>query len=80
MQMGYSSAVFGYTDTVAEGEWEWSNGEVSTYSNWHSGEPNSENSGEDYAEFYYKFTDGTWNDGDFDTRVFICEWGEYETE
>ena len=34
--------------------------------------------------YYYKFLDGTWNDGDFGNktvnsgRVFICEWGEYE--
>ena len=33
-----------------------------------------------YAEFYYKFSDGKWNDGNFkqgtlgDTNAFICEW------
>ena len=34
--------------------------------------------------FYYKYSDGTWNDGDFGNNtvnsgtVFICEWGEYQ--
>lgn len=32
--------------------------------------------------FYFKYQDGTWNDGDFggqtvnSGRVFVCEWGE----
>ncbi len=76
-QEGYSSAYFGLTDTTAEGVWEWSNGEPVTYTNWHKGEPNSQNSKEDYAMFYYKFSDGTWNDGTFGGgTAFICEWGE----
>ncbi|WRK53233.1 hypothetical protein SD457_24625 [Coprobacillaceae bacterium CR2/5/TPMF4] len=34
--------------------------------------------------FYYKYSDGTWNDGDFghqtvnSNAAFICEWGDYE--
>ena len=34
--------------------------------------------------FYYKFPDGTWNDGDFGNltvgkdTTFICEWGTKE--
>ena len=63
----------------------WDNGEVSSYTNWHSGEPNSENPNEDFAMYYYKYSDGSWNDGDFGNRtvnsgrVFICEWGEYQS-
>ena len=80
---GYESAYFGFTDQDEEGIWVWDNGEVSSYTNWHSGEPNGENPNEDFAMFYYKYSDGTWNDGDFGKRtvnsgvVFICEWGEY---
>lgn len=80
---GYESAYFGFTDQDEEGIWVWNNGEVSSYTNWHSGEPNGENPNEDFAMFYYKYSDGTWNDGDFGKRtvnsgvVFICEWGEY---
>jgi hypothetical protein len=80
----YESAYFGFTDENEEGTWVWDNGEESSYTNWHYGEPNSENPEEDYAMYYYKFSDGTWNDGDFGNktvnsgRVFICEWGEYE--
>lgn len=79
---GYESAYFGFTDREEEGTWVWENGEVSTYTNWHSGEPNGENPKEDFAMYYYKYSDGTWNDGDFGKRtvnskkVFICEWGE----
>lgn len=75
------SAYFGLTDKENEGTWVWDNGETSTYRNWHSGEPNSENSNEDYAMFYYKYSDGLWNDGDFTgagtvggKAGFICEW------
>lgn len=83
-QEGYSSAYFGLSDSTNEGTWTWCNGEQSSYTNWHNNEPNGENSNEDYALFYYKYSDGTWNDGDFENRTansgtaFICEWGEYE--
>ncbi|MGN0680957.1 MAG: S8 family serine peptidase [Candidatus Fimisoma sp.] len=82
-QEGYSSAYFGLSDAASEGNWTWNNGEKVSYTNWHRNEPNSENSNEDYALFYYKYSDGTWNDGDFGNRTvsggtaFICEWGEY---
>lgn len=82
-QEGYSSAYFGLSDAASEGNWTWNNGEEVSYTNWHRNEPNSENSNEDYALFYYKYSDGTWNDGDFGNRTvsggtaFICEWGEY---
>jgi hypothetical protein len=80
LDAGYKSAYFGMTDKDVEGTWVWVNGESGSYTNWHSGEPNHENANEDYAMFYYKFTDGTWNDGDFGGstvnggRTFICEW------
>lgn len=85
-QQGCESAYFGLSDAEREGSWEWINGEPFSYSNWYSGEPNSENSNEDYALLYYKFTDGTWNDGDFGGstvgggNAFICEWGDYSLE
>ncbi|MBQ4128828.1 MAG: hypothetical protein IJD68_03540 [Ruminococcus sp.] len=82
---GHKNAYFGYHDSKTEGKWEWVNGETSSYTNWHSNEPNSENALEDYAMFYYKYSDGKWNDGNFgqgtvnDDEKFICEWdsGEY---
>lgn len=81
---GYTSAYFGLTDVDTEGTWKWITGEPLSYQNWHKGEPNSENQNEDYAMFYYKYSDGTWNDGDFggrtvsSGRVFICEWDDAE--
>lgn len=77
---GYTNAYFGLTDSYDEGNWIWVDGTDPIYTNWHSGEPNSENSNEDYAMFYWKYSDGTWNDGDFGKRTnkggttFICEW------
>lgn len=78
---GYDNAYFGFTDKDNEGEWKWVTGEVVDYTNWSLGEPNNDGNGEEnYAEFYYKFTDGTWNDGNFnngttnDSCNFICEW------
>lgn len=78
---GVRSAYFGLSDRQGEGLWKWSDGVRSAYTNWHPGEPNSENPHEDYAMFYWKFGDGSWNDGDFegsgtvgDTSAFLCEW------
>jgi len=79
-QVGYESAYFGLSDSSSEGTWSWISGENTNYLNWHSGEPNGESSTEDYAMFYYKFSDGTWNDGEFGSgtsnggTAFICEW------
>ena len=78
---GYKNAYFGYTDSQEEDTWLWVTDENINYTNWAQNEPN--NSGnEDYAMFYWKFPDGTWNDGNFghgtqaDQKAFICEWGE----
>lgn len=85
-QQDCDSAYFGLSVTANEGHWEWCTGETLSYTNWHSGEPNSESSNEDYALLYYKFTDGTWSDGDFGGstvdggNAFICEWGDYSIE
>lgn len=79
----YESAYFGFTDRDEEGSWIWDNGEVSSYTNWHLGEPNGENPNEDFAMYYYKYSDGEWNDGDFGENTvnsgksFICEWNGY---
>ncbi len=76
---GNKNAYFGYSDNQEEGNWYWS-GDNSSYTNWHKNEPNSERSNEDFAMFYWKYSDGTWNDGNFgqgtvsDNRNFICEW------
>lgn len=86
LQQGFESAYFGLSDSASEGTWEWCTGEPLDYTNWHSGEPNNEYSNEDYGLFYYKYSDGSWNDGDFnrktvnDGSAFICEWGEFLPE
>ena len=74
---GYTSAYFGLTDQDEEGTWVWVSGETVDYTNWASGEPNGQNSSEDFAMYYYKYSDGSWNDGDFrgSIQTFICEWG-----
>lgn len=79
----YENAYFGFTDREEEGNWKWSNGEEGSYTNWHEGEPNAESAEENFAMYYYKYPEGTWNDGDFgggtvnSGTVFICEWGEF---
>lgn len=80
LNSSYDSAYFGFTDNLQEGNWKWCNNEKVNYTNWRNGEPNGENSRENYAMFYYSFEDGTWNDGDFGGstvnggKAFICEW------
>lgn len=71
----YESAYFGFTDRNEEGTWVWDNGEVGSYTNWHVNEPNREKPSEDFAMYYEKYSDGSWNDGDFGSgSSFICEW------
>ncbi len=81
LSTGHQTAYFGLSDSVQEGTWTWAGGEPVGYTNWGPGEPNrGPNDDEDYAQFYYTKTDGTWNDGNFgrgtqnDVKVFICEW------
>ena len=74
---GLRSAYFGLSDPQSINNWQWVTGEPVKYTNWHEGEPNSDV--ENYAMYYYGFTDETWNDGmvegTVDTeRNFICEW------
>ena len=77
---GYKNAYFGYSDSQEEGNWRWVVENESSYTNWHPNEPNGEQPNEDYAMFYKKYSDGTWNDGIFgrgtstDDGNFICEW------
>lgn len=83
---GIKTAYFGYVNAKDEysyndGEWEWTVNENSDYTNWHENEPNNDG-GENYAELYWKYEDGTWNDGNFgngtqgDSKNFICEWAD----
>ncbi|MBO5316375.1 MAG: hypothetical protein J6B48_08105 [Clostridia bacterium] len=79
VSLGYRNAYFGITDSQKEGTWLTVTGNSPAYTNWHSGEPNSESSKEDWAMFYWKYTNGQWNDGNFTGTVsggkaFICEW------
>ena len=84
VSLGLANAYFGFTDEATEGTWQWVTGESVNYTNWHPGEPNKENRNEDYAMFYWKFPEGTWNDGDFGYGKtvrgdlnFICEWENF---
>jgi len=75
---GYQSAYFGLTNT--SGNWAWVTGVAVEYTNWAPGEPNNESGVEHYGMFYWKNSDGTWNDGDFGSHTvnggtaFLCEW------
>ena len=75
---GYASAMFGLSDLVETNNYQWVTGEPAIYTNWANGEPNS--SSEHYGMFYEKYTSGQWNDGRFSADVFLCEWGDLETE
>lgn len=76
---GYECAYFGLENESRDNRsWTWVTGEPLTFINWADGEPND--SYEPYGMFYFKFTDGKWNDGDFGSRTerggtaFVCEW------
>ena len=82
-EQGLENAYFGLSDAEEEGNWKWCTDEEVVFTNWAYGEPNAENIKEDYAMFYFKYNDGTWNDEDFNRNglrynenAFIFEWGD----
>ena len=87
VSQGYASAYFGFSDEANEGEWKWVNGDSVFYTNWADGEPNSGRDTENYAQFYWEYPNGKWNDGSFGLldvpdsggSAYICEWDTMET-
>jgi hypothetical protein len=64
---GVSRALWiGLSDRLQEGNFVWSSGETSAYSNWSSGEPNSFSASEDYVHIFapndFMGRAGKWND------------------
>ena len=58
-------------ETCITSPWEWSDGDVSTYSDWDYGEPNSEANSESCVELWY--LTGEWNDQNcYNTNAFFC--------
>lgn len=88
VSQGYASAYFGFSDEENEGEWKWVNGEPAFYTNWADGEPNGGRDTENYAQFYWEYLNGKWNDGSFGLldvpdsggSAYICEWDTMEEE
>lgn len=94
-ELGFDSAYFGYTDKGKEGNWKWVSNDSSKYVNWNKVEDEDgyvePNNGKGYtnennAMFYFKYPDGTWNDGDFGfmteggDKAFICEWNNISSQ
>ncbi|WP_038004422.1 cadherin-like domain-containing protein [Synechococcus sp. WH 7805] len=50
----------GYSDTKIEGQWIWSSGEATTYTNWDAGNPSNSGGLENVGTI--QFGDGSWND------------------
>lgn len=79
---GFLTAFFGLIDEDRSGDWQWVTGEPFEYVNWHPGEP-SYSPRERYGMWFYKHTDGTWNDSHFYEHAkvdpgcsFVCEWDD----
>lgn len=76
---GFLTAYFGLMDEERDRTWVWVSGEPVEYLNWHLGQP-SYSGRERYGMYFYKHTDGTWNDAHFYEHVedpgwsYICEW------
>ena len=71
--LGGSNYYFGLNDIASEGNWVWSDGYTSGYSNWKPGEPNNlQNS--DCGYFHWPGYSGQWDDGVCGTSTpwFIC--------
>jgi hypothetical protein len=63
----------GFTDQWSEGTWVWSNGDATSYTNWHSGEPNGGTS-ESCGQINRFHPTQTWNDEPCgQTLRYVCE-------
>lgn len=81
---GYSSAYFGLNNLENAESYQWSNGELLTYTKWAKNEP--EKAFADYG-YYARFNEnsktGTWKADTFSgsetnfNNAFLCEWGDY---
>ena len=70
---GVGLAWIGYTDEASEGNFEWVNGEATTYTNWLSGEPNNFGNIEHYVQLKRR-DGGRWSDiPNHFKRYFIME-------
>lgn len=73
------TALFGLYDAnlaVGSRNWKWVTDEALSYQNWADGEPNNYDGDEYYGGYYWKNSDGKWNDLPGDENAFLCEWGE----
>ncbi len=62
----------GYTDQYSEGTFAWINGDTSTYTNWHAGEPNGGVS--ESCTQLGRYADYSWNDEPCGSSFyFVCE-------
>ena len=74
---GCDNVYIGYSDASNEGNWEWVNGESSSYTNWNEDEPNAYTPEENYAVMSQN---GCWNDCAYTPFVengniiYVCEW------
>lgn len=60
-EFGLSRFWIGLNDVALEGTFDWSNGDLVTYTNWSGGEPNNAGGNEDYTVMNWT-AGGTWND------------------
>lgn len=76
---GFTTAYFGLMDEERDRTWVWVTGEPVEYTNWDSLEP-SYSARERYGMYFYKHTEGTWNDSHFYEHwddqewSYFCEW------
>ena len=76
---GFTTAYFGLMDEERDRTWVWVTGEPVEYTNWDSNEP-SYSTHERYGMYFYKHTEGTWNDSHFYEHwddqewSYFCEW------
>jgi hypothetical protein len=65
LQTNFQRGWVGYTDELKEGEWLWTDGSTSTYTNWQAGQPDDARGIQDYAQVWD--SSGKWDDAEDDT-------------
>ncbi len=81
---GFDQAYFGMTDRDKEGEWKYTGGDSSTFTDWGENsagtkEPNNSD-GESYAMLDVNMYEGHWNDAEYGRQVYTPDGDKYKNK
>ena len=83
IKRGFDQAYFGITDEGHEGDWRYTEGDASSFTDWGTNnvgtrEPNDADGGESHAMLDVNMHDGHWNDAQFGRKIYTPDGEPYK--